>query len=261
MTALVWDQVGDRTYQTGVDRGVLYLPDGTAAAWNGLTSVDEKFSHERNEYYLDGVKYLEDVLPGDFSASLKAFTYPDEFERINGVTSDNNGLFVHDQKPMSFGLSYRTLIGDDVSGIDRGYKIHLLYNLLAIPDSNAYTSLNDQSNPIEFGWDLSGTPVGIPGYRATAHISLDSTKMDSHLLTLIESELYGSDENDPRLPLYQDLFNIIILWNTPPIVTDNGDGTWTATGASVHLHSISEFEILNIPATYLDPNTYEIATT
>lgn len=209
MTELVWDKIGDRTYQTGVDRGVLYLSDGTSAAWNGLTSVDEKVGRDTKSYYLDGVKYLENQTPGDFSAQLKAFTYPDEFDRINGVAPDGGGLFVHDQKPRSFGLSYRTLIGDDVSGTERGYKIHLLYNLMVVPDNNAYTSLDDGSKPIEFGWDLSGTPVATAGYKPTAHLSLDSTKIAPASLTAVEDILYGTSTANPRLPLFQELSTLV----------------------------------------------------
>lgn len=209
MTKLVWDKVEDRIYQTGVDRGVLYLSDGTAAAWNGLTSIDEKFSQVSKSYYLDGIKYLEHVLPGDFSAQLKAFTYPDAFERVNGVASDGSGLFVHDQRPMSFGLSYRTLIGDAVFGTERGYKIHLLYNIKANPDSSAYASLDAGTKPIEFGWDLSGTPVATMGYRPTAHLSLDSTKLTSSKLAQIEDILYGTSTVNPRLPLFQELSTLI----------------------------------------------------
>jgi hypothetical protein len=260
MTELVWDQVGDRTYQTGVDRGVLYLSDGLAVAWNGLTSIEEQFNNVQKSYYLDGMKYLEHVFPGDFAAKLKAFTYPDEFERINGVAPDGGGLFVHDQKPMSFGLSFRTLIGDDVSGTERGYKIHLLYNIKAAPDNSSYASLDDGSTPIEFGWELSGTPVVTPGYRPTAHLSLDSTKMDSALLTTIEAILYGSSTTNPRLPSSQELLTLINGW-TPLTITYNNDDTWTATGDGVTVIDSTTFEINNANALYLDADTYTISST
>lgn len=245
MAELVWDKVGDRTYQTGVDRGVLYLPDGSAVAWNGLTSVEERFTQERKVYYLDGVKYLEHILPGDFSAQLKAFTYPDEFERINGVAPGEDGVFIHDQKPSRFGLSYRTLIGDDVSGTDRGYKLHILYNLTAVPDNNAYTSLGDQAAPVEFGWDLAGTPVAVSGYRPTAHISLDSTKMNSTLLADLENTLYGSSGAEALVS-----------------ITDNGDGTWTASGPDEYITMLDSTtgEISGANVTHLDVNTYEAST-
>jgi hypothetical protein len=262
MTELVWDKIGDRTYQTGVDRGVLYLSDGTAAAWNGLTSVEEKFSQERKSYYLDGIKYFENVLPGDFSAQLKAFTYPDEFERINGVAPDGAGLFVHDQKPTSFGLSYRTLIGDDVFGTERGYKIHLLYNLTAIPGSNSYTSLGDQSDLIEFGWDLSGIPVATPGYRPTAHISLDSTKMNPSHIEYFEIILYGSDNVEPRLPTFQELIDLEESLSIV-MITDNGNGSWTAVGPDQNIEMLdtTTFSLIDVDAVYLNADTYEISST
>lgn len=258
MTELVWDQVGGRTFQTGVDRGVLYLSDGTAVVWNGLTSIEEQFSYESKLYYLDGVKYLEHVVPGDFSASLKAFTYPDEFNKVVGVSDKGMGLSIHDQKLMSFSLSYRTLIGDDISGIDRGYKLHLLYNLMAIPDSFSYESLGDQSEPIEFGWDLSGTPVVVEGYRPTAHISLDSTKMDPLLFAELETILYGSVGINPRFPSLQELIALIYI-----TITDNSDGTWTVTGPDhlITMFDATTFEISEANAIYLDANTYDISST
>jgi hypothetical protein len=257
MAELVWHQVGDRIYQTGVDRGVLYLPDGIAVAWNGLTSVEETFSQEHKSYYLDGVKYLEHQLPGDFAASLKAFTYPDEFNQVVGVRDIGSGVFIHDQNLTSFGLSYRTLIGDDVSGIDRGYKIHLLYNLIAVPDNNAYMSLNDQSAPIEFSWSLSGVPSSVPGYRPTAHISLDSTKMDSVTLEEVETILYGSPGVNPRLLSFQEMSTFIGI-----TITDNGDGTWTAVGPDqlITMLNATTFEIANANAVYLNTDTYNISS-
>lgn len=261
MAELVWDKIGDRTYQTGVDRGVLYLSDGTSAAWNGLTSVEEQFSHVKKPYYFDGMKYLEHIVPGDFSAKLKAFTYPDEFELVNGVRPDGNGLFIHDQRSISFGLSYRTLIGDDVSGTERGYKVHLLYNLKANPDNNSYGSLDARSNLIEFGWDLSGIPVSVLGYRPTAHLSLDSTKMDSALLATIEDILYGTPTVNPRLPSFKELLALINNW-VPLTITNNSDGTWTATGDGVAVGADpTTFEINNANAIFSDPDKYTITST
>jgi len=258
MAILVWDKVGDRTYQTGVDRGVLYLPDGAGVAWNGLTSVEERFSQERKAYYLDGVKYLEHVLPGDFSAQLKAFTYPDEFDRVVGISDRSSGLSAHDQNLMSFGLSYRTLIGDDVAGTDRGYLLHLLYNLTAIPESNAYVSLNAQSKPVEFGWALSGVPVVISGRRPTVHISLDSTKMKRVLLSNIETILYGSSGAAPRLLSFSEILSLIGI-----TITDNGNGTWTVVGPDelITMLDSTTFQIENVDAVYLSADTYAISST
>jgi hypothetical protein len=229
-----------------------------AVAWNGLTSVEEKFTQDRTPYYLDGLKYLENQLPGDFSAQLKAFTYPDEFNQVVGISDRPSGMSVHDQKPKSFGLSYRTLIGDDISGTDRGYKLHLLYNLTAVPDNNAYASLGDQANPIEFGWALSGIPAVTLGYRATVHISLDSTKMSSSLLAKIEAILYGSPRAYPRLPLFSEIVAL-----TSIIITDNGNGTWTAVGPDelITIPNATTFQIEGADAVYSDANTYQISST
>src|SRR5436190_16773892 len=186
MTALVWDRLGERIYQTGVDRGVLYLHDGTVAVWNGLTSVEESSDSERKAFYLDGVKYLENVIPGDFSAKLKAFTYPDEFYEVNGITTSDLGLGFYDQPSKSFNLSYRTRIGNDVKDLELGYKIHILYNITAVPDSYGFESSKDSgAQPIEFGWSLSGVPPKLPGFRPTVHVTIDSVKTPSDLLKLM----------------------------------------------------------------------------
>jgi len=260
MATLVWDQVGARTYQTGVDRGVLYLPD-KAVVWNGLTSIEERFDAERKTFYLDGVKFLEHVLPSDFSAQLKAFTYPEEFERILGVISDGGGMQFHDQRPARFGLSYRTLLGDDISGTARGYRVHMLYNLTAIPDAAPFSSLNAGSSPIEFSWNLSGTPVKISGVRPTVHISFDSTEMDSTLLSLLEAMLYGDVNTNPRLPLISEILEFIGDWGI--LITDNGDGTWTASGPDnfVSMTDSTTFQITEDTAIYLDADTYQVSST
>jgi len=199
------------------------------------------------------VKYLEHLTPGDFAAQLKAFTYPEEFEQVTGVRSKGSGVFVHDQNSTSFGLSYRTLIGDDVSGTERGYKIHLLYNVTAIPDNNVYASLRAQ--PIEFSWALSGTAEAVPGYRPTAHVTLDSTKMTPALLAEIEAILYGTALLQPRLPALQELVSLIYL-----VIVDNGDGTWTATGPAhlIVMVDSTTFQLPEVDAVYLNPTTYVI---
>ena len=210
MAALVWDQVGERVYQTGVDRGVLYLHDGAVAAWNGLIDVEESTSDELQSYYLDGVKYLENLLPGDFEGKLKAFTYPEEFDSVNGIASVAPGLAYYDQPSKSFNLSYRTGVGNDIEGMEYGYKIHILYNIIANPDSYAFATLKgSEVQPVEFGWNLSGTPVKIDNYRPTAHISIDSTKTSSDLLQAVEDTLYGTNFDDPRLPSIDEITAIL----------------------------------------------------
>lgn len=264
MTALQWDQVGDRRYETGIDRGVLYLPDGTVAPWNGLTGIDSGGSSESESLYLDGVKFLERYKPGDFQASLKAFTYPDEFNVCLGNVEVHEGLTYHDQTIETFGLSYRTLIGNDVEGTALGYKIHLLYNLIAIPDNSSYSSLNESVSPLEFSWTLKGIPKNILGYKPTVHISIDSTKTDAARMEDVEELLYGTDTDDPRLPDIDEFTYLFHDYNTLYVV-DNGDGTWTATDLGedyITMLDSTTFMISNpdLNASYIDADTYNIDT-
>lgn len=201
MTALVWDNPGERIYQTGVDRGVLFLQDGTVVPWNGLTSVEDTTSEDLSEFYLDGVKYLAYLSPGDFSANLKAFTYPDEFDSVNGILKDASGLRIHDQPAKTFSLSYRTMIGNDLEGMDAGYLIHLIYNVLANPDSHESPTISDSPSPTEFSWVLSARPVtGAGSWRPTAHVSVDSRDLTTEALQAFEDAIYGTDVANPSLP-------------------------------------------------------------
>lgn len=263
MTALTWDNPGEKTYQTGIDRGVLYLTDGTAVAWNGLTSVDEDSNSELKSYYLDGVKYLDTISPGDFSGKLKAFTYPEEFDQVNGIANVLPGLSYHSQPVKSFNLSYRTRIGNDLEGTDYGYRIHLLYNLVAIPDTTSFSSLKDQSEAISFGWSLTGTPSNLAGYRPTIHISIDSTETDPDILEALENVLYGTDMAPPHLPTIPEVAGIFGSGSSL-LITDNGDGTWTATDLSDHYITMTDpttFQIDNADAVFLDATTYTVSTT
>jgi hypothetical protein len=209
MTILEWDKVGDRRYETGIDRGVLYLPDGTAVAWNGLTSVSEVRSREVKSYYIDGVKYLDHHVPGNYAAKLSAYTYPDELETLLGNPDVVPGVVVYDQSAKSFHLSYRTRMGNDLAGLDYGYKIHLVYNVLAVPDDVDMASLSDNVEPASFSWSLTGVPDAIIGMRPTNHISLDSRKLNPDSLITFESMIYGGDEMDPHLPPLMDILNLV----------------------------------------------------
>lgn len=264
MTALAWDQVGERTYQTGVDRGVLYLHDGTAVVWNGLIDVEENTASELKVFHLDGVKYLQNLIPGDFSGKLKAYTYPDEFDSVNGVAAVAPGLFYHDQPPESFDLSYRTQLGNDLLAMEYGYKIHILYNLFANPDNVVYTTLKGKEvDPIEFSWTLAGTPVKFGNFRPTVHISIDSTKTPPELLQMLENTLYGTLTSNPRLPSIQEISEYF-GYQGALIITDHGDGSWSAFDESnTYITMLDEttFQIDNADATYLDANTYEISST
>lgn len=210
MTALVWDQIGERRYETGVDRGVLYPPSGPAVPWNGLISVNETVSREVKSYFIDGIKFLDHHVPGSYSAKLSAFTYPDEMDELIGTQEFVPGVFVHDQRsPKLFNLSYRTMVGNDVEGLDHAYKVHILYNLLAIPGDVTYSTVGDSVNPQTFEWTISGTPAQMFGIRPTSHISLDSRRINATMLEDLEEILYGSVVKNPSLPSLVDLLGMV----------------------------------------------------
>lgn len=263
MTALEWDKVGERVYQTGVDRGVLYLKDGRSAVWNGLTSVEDTATSESKSFYLDGVKYLETVIPGDYEGKLQAFTYPDELDELTGIKTVVSGVVYYDQPSQSFNLSYRTKVGNDVDGLDYGYKIHLLYNVLAKADSYKFDTLKEQSDPSEFVWTLSGIPPKIGGYRPTAHVAIESTNVDSDILEILENSLYGTDVSDPRFPTIIELAELF-QYQSALLIIDNGDGTWTAVDQGSNYITMLDgdtFQIENADADFLDASTYEISST
>jgi hypothetical protein len=258
MPVLEWDQPGAKMFQTGVDRGVLYIGEN-AFVWNGLTGLDEDFNIESKAYYQDGVKYLDVQVLGEFAGKLKAFTYPQEFEDVIGKHSSGQGLYIHDQRPKSFGLSYRTKIGNDIDGIDHGYIIHLLYNLRAVPDSISNGTIAESPTPMEFSWSLSSTPEIVTGYRPTAHVSLKSTEMDAGSLELLEEILYGTDATTPYLPSLTELTDLL---DNPVVIVDNGDGTWTATGSDRAVDYLNDttVQILGVKVTTIDDDTYTLET-
>lgn len=266
MAKLLWDQPGDRRFETGVDRGVLYLPNGSAVVWNGLTSVEEGSELEVKAAYLDGMKYLEYHVLGDFIGSLRAFTYPAEFDQVLGNQETIPGMFLHDQRPTSFGLSYRTKIGNDVDGQDHTYRIHLLWGLRATPEAIARTSLNEEVTPTEFGWSLSATPQLVSGHRPAAHISFVANEMDPDFLVALEELIYGTDSTDPELPSLQEVMTLMTGWNTI-FITDNGDGTWTATSTgpdayeNIVMVNSTTYQINNVDVAVVDSDEYTITTT
>lgn len=264
MATLTWDEVGEKIYQTGIDHGVLYLRDGTAVPWNGLINVEETTDSELKVYYLDGVKYLQNLIPGDFQGKLRAFTYPDEFELVNGFAEVAPGLMFDEQPFKSFNLTYRTMVGNDVEGTDFGYKIHILYNIYAKPDAVAYGTLQESGvTAVEFGWSLTGTPDKVERYKPTVHLTIDSRTTPPDVLQLIESILYGTETTSPGLPSLQDVAEIFGYLGAL-IIIDYGDGTWAAIDeADTYITMISdiEFQIDDADATYLDPDTYTVSST
>lgn len=264
MPVVEWDQVGERIYQTGVDRGVLYLKDGTVVPWNGLTSVEDATSAELKSFYLDGVKILDHVTPGDYQGKLSAYTYPDEFETVLGIRHFGPGLSVYEQPGKSFNLSYRTKVGNDQDP-DFGYKIHLLYNLKATPDSQKFDSLQNQAAASEFSWSLTGAPTiyTIDGVKPAVHISVDSRTTDPTILENLEGILYGQEVAPPRFPT---MLEIRLMFGEVGglFIVDNGDGTWTAIDPSddfIDMLDPETFQIAHADATFIDPDTYTITDT
>ena len=211
---LTWDQVGERLYETGVDRGVLFIPDGSGDydeghAWNGLTTVTESPSGaDATPTYADNIKYLNLVSAEQFGATIEAYTYPEAFGQCDGTASPSSGISIGQQSRKHFGLCYRTRVGNDVDGTDLGYKLHLVYGALAAPSEKAYASINDTPEALTFSWELSTTPVEVPGYKPTASLTIDSTKVDSDALSALEDMLYGTSGADPHLPLPAEVLSL-----------------------------------------------------
>lgn len=207
MPKLVWDKTGERYYETGVKQGVLYPIDaqGTypkGVAWNGLTNVTESPSGaEATALYADDIKYLNLMSTEEFGGTIEAYTYPDEFAECDGSASLATGVYIGQQPRKTFGLCYRTTVGNDVDNNNYGYKLHLVYGALASPSEKAYATINDSPEAITFSWEFKTTPVNVTGFKPTASITIDSTKVDAEKLAALEKILYGDDETEARLPL------------------------------------------------------------
>lgn len=216
MSKIKWDDTGKRLYETGVKNGVLYPKNSTTGdydkgvAWNGLTAVTESPSGaEATPLYADNMKYLNLMSAEEFGATIEAYTYPDEFALCDGTAELAKGVNIGQQSRTIFGLSYKTLIGNDVNGIDLGYKLHLVYGAMAAPSEKAYATVNDSPEAITFSWAVTTTPVAVEGFKPTASIVIDSTKADATKLAALETILYGKDATtdpaspavEPRLPL------------------------------------------------------------
>ena len=223
MSKIVWDKTGERYYETGVSQGVLYVQgeDGTypnGVAWNGLTAVTESPSGaEATPLYADNIKYLNLMSAEEFGATIEAYTYPDEFAQCDGSAEIAPGVMIGQQNRKIFGLSYKTALGNDVDGADYGYKLHLIYGALAAPSEKGYSTINDSPEAITFSWEITTTPVNVTGYKPTACITIDSTKVDEHILAALEEILYGKDPTtpngtdgvDPRLPLPDEIITLM----------------------------------------------------
>lgn len=221
---LVWDKTGEHYYETGVKNGVLYpmSASGTypkGVAWNGLTAITESPSGaEATALYADDIKYLNLMSNEEFGATVEAYTYPDEFAECDGSASLTEGVYIGQQARKTFGLCYRTTLGNDAKGNDYGYKLHIIYGAMASPSEKAYSTINDSPDAITFSWELSTTPVAVANFKPTASLTIDSTKVDPEKLASLEEILYGKDGTgedhstgavDPRLPLPDEIANIM----------------------------------------------------
>ena len=214
MAKLIFDKIGERFYETGVSKGVLYKQDSTGAypkgvAWNGLTAVTESPSGaEASPLYADNIKYLNLLSNEEFGATIEAYTYPDEFAECNGELSLAEGVSIGQQKRTPFGMAYQTKIGNDINA-DLGYKIHLIYGALAAPSEKAYATINDSPEAITFSWEVTTTPVEVTGFKPTACITVDSTKVEAEKLAALEAVLYGTESEEAKLPLPDEVLSII----------------------------------------------------
>lgn len=206
MTKIQWDQTGERLYETGVDHGVLYIPNeagdyDNGVGWNGLVTVTETPSGaEANPMYADNIKYINLFSAEEFGGTIEAFTYPDEFVQFDGGALVSGGVTVGQQSRPVFGLSYRTILGNDLQSNDHGYKLHLVWGAQASPSEKGYSTINDSPEAITFSWEFTTTPLGVTGFKPTSLITVDSTKVTPANLAALELILYGTTGVDPRLP-------------------------------------------------------------
>lgn len=219
MAKLVWDQAGERLYETGTDHGVVYPQDNSGAypigyAWNGLTAVTESPSGaEPTDLYADNIKYLSIRSAEEFGATIEAYTYPDEFAELDGSAQPVDGVFIGQQTRKAFGFSYRTRLGNDIKFEDYGYKLHLVYGCTVSPSEKAYQTINDSPEAITFSWEMTTTPVAVTGYKPTSVVTIDSSKFTTEAqrgyLQDLEDVLYGTANADARLPLPNEVFSIL----------------------------------------------------
>lgn len=215
MSKLKWDQIGERLYETGVDKVVLFPMEstgqyGTGVAWNGISAVNESPSGaEPTALYANNSKYLNLISNEDFAATIEAFTYPDEFEECDGSKEIAPGVVIGQQKRKVFGLAYRTLLGNDVDGNDHGYKLHLVYGCLAAPSENNHSTVNDSPEAGTMSWSVSTTPVEVADAKPTATVTIDSTKADKTKLKKLEDMLYGTEQAESKLPLPAEVITLM----------------------------------------------------
>ena len=216
MSKLIWDQVGERFYETGVSNCALYVYDdaaqdyGKGEAWNGITNITETPSGaEANAIYADNIKYLSLLSAEEFGASIEAYTYPEEFEECDGSAAIAPGVMIGQQARKKFCLAYKTIKGNDVKNDSYGYKLHIIYNCNAAPSERAYSTINDSPEAIAFSWEISTTPVPVTGYKPTSILIIDSTKVDTAKLASVEEALFGGDSTEPKVLMPDEVLALL----------------------------------------------------
>jgi hypothetical protein len=278
MPKLKWGGSGEKKFESGLDRGVIYYtpvslegPEEvpfyvgeTAFPWNGLLEVSENYDTQVEAIYASGVQIGTETVLGDFTATIRAYTYPEILETLTGNLEINVGVYLKQQFPKPFSMSYRTRVGNDISGEADSYKIHILYNLIAVPTGVSYETSGEDPSAVEFEWDVMACPDGETLYgRPSSYIVIDTKKVDPLLLQELEMLLYGSQVNNAFLPSYSQLVEYLATWYRISI-TDNNDGTWTAESkyeGYIFVNSDGTFTIENANAIYIDENSYTITGT
>ncbi len=215
MSRIAWDQTSEKLFETGVEQGVLYPQDTDGSypkgvGWNGLTSVQESPSGaEETALYADDTKYLGLFSTEEYGCTIEAYTYPDEFEECDGTAEIATGVTIGQQTRKAFGFCYKTLLGNDVQDTDYGYKLHIVYGAKASPSDKEYATVNNSPDAITFSWEVSTTPIEVTGFKKTATVTINSTKVDKEKLAALEDILYGTEDADPRLPLPDEIIEIL----------------------------------------------------
>lgn len=214
MSKIIFDNTGEKIYETGVDHCVLYVRDGnayqTGVAWNGITAINESPSGaEATPIYADNIKYLNIVSGEDFGATIEAYTYPDEFTECDGSAEIIEGVKIGQQTRKPFALCYRTLIGNDVAGTGHGYKLHFIYNAQAAVSAKNYKTINESPEAMSFSWEISTTPEVVEGFKPTATVTVDSTKVDAQKLKALEDKIYGTEDSEPTMPTISEIVSLL----------------------------------------------------
>ena len=262
MTRLDWNPIGSKIFETGVDRGVLYVPGQNGVVWNGLVSVIETPSGgETRSFYYDGKKFLTVASSEEMAGTINAYYSPPEFDICDGSSEPEGGVYAWQQRRSSFGLSFRTKTGNDINGLGSSYKIHIIYNLLATPSERPYKTNSSEHEPLVLSWEYTTKPVPFPDYLPTAHITIDSGKAPPATVTAIEDILYGTEITSARLPLPDEIISLFGGYDIQ--VVDNGDGSFTLTGTDSAIQLIGDgtYRLTADNVTQLTADEFNITST